>query len=176
MSTEVKERKLARHFELLDFDGDGYIERSDIRSFAERICEAAGTTPNSNEGKKIMQQGDKLWKALQRSLDHDGDQQVSRNEFVDSAGSDPVMKEAIQLGVAAFDVLDQDRDNKISRDEWTRMDQRLGVSMQDSRKGFDQLDKDSDGYVTKAEYTKGVEEFYRSQDPAAPGNWAFGSF
>ncbi|MFJ2031717.1 EF-hand domain-containing protein [Streptosporangium sp. NPDC087985] len=176
MKTEVKARKLVRNFELLDFDGDGFIEHADIRTFAERICDAGGVASNSHEGQKVIEQADKLWRALQQSMDSDGDQQVSRQEFIESANSSSVLTQAIQLGVLTFDVIDKDGDGRISRDEWTRLDQKLGIAQADSRKGFDQLDKDNDGYLTRAEFNKGVEEFYRSQDPAAPGNMTFGKF
>ncbi|GAA3508272.1 Ca2+-binding EF-hand superfamily protein [Streptosporangium album] len=176
MKTEVKGRKLARHFELLDFDGDGFIEQADIRMFAQRICEAAGVEPSSRESQKVLKEGDKLWHALQDSLDHDGDQRVSRQEFIGLAESDSVMAQAIQLGMAAFDVIDIDGDGRISRDEWTTLDKRIGVPAADSREGFSRLDIDMDGFVTRAEFAKGVEEFYRSSDVAAPGNLAFGKF
>ncbi|MFI6604515.1 EF-hand domain-containing protein [Nonomuraea sp. NPDC050536] len=176
MTTPIQERKLARHFELLDYDRDGYIEQSDMKMFAERICQAAGVAPTAPKGRKVMQQADMLWEMLHQSMDHDRDHQVSREEFVDAADMPSVMTEAIKLGIAAFEVMDQDGDGKISMAEWTKMDQRLGVDPAESRKGFGQLDKDNDGHLTKAEFTKGVEEFYRSDNASAPGNWAFGKF
>lgn len=176
MPQDVKERKLNRHFELLDLNSDGYIEHDDIMMFADRICEAAGVKPNAPQSEAFRQTGDNLWQALQKALDSDGDKRISRQEFVGSENLDAVMTEAIRLGVASFDVTDTDGDGRISREEWIRMDQRIGVARADSEKGFRQLDQDGDGYVTKEEYSRGVEEFYRSSDPTAPGNLAFGKF
>ncbi|WP_158088857.1 EF-hand domain-containing protein [Thermoactinospora rubra] len=176
MATQVQERKLARHFELLDYDRDGYIEQSDLKAFAERICQAGQVEPTSPEGRAVVQQAERLWQALQRAHDKNGDQAVSRQEFVDCAESEQVLKQAIQLGVAAFDVMDRDDDDRISMQEWLSLDRSLGVNAADSEEGFRRLDRDGDGHISKKEFTKGVEEFYRSSNSAAPGNWTFGRF
>jgi Ca2+-binding EF-hand superfamily protein len=172
---DIQERKLMRHFDLLDIDRNGYIEQDDIVAFAERITEAAGAmgTPQSQA---LRKEGDRLWQSLQMQLDADGDQRISRDEFISAGDLDMIMKEAVKFGVASFDVTDTDQDGKISLAEWIRRDQKLGVAKADSQKGFQQLDHDGDGFVSKAEYSKGVEEFYMSDDDAAPGNWAFGKF
>ncbi|WP_371494338.1 EF-hand domain-containing protein [Kitasatospora sp. NBC_00374] len=175
MPDPTQERKLRRHFELLDFDGNGFIEQSDIEEFVERITEAAGAegTPQSV---RLREEGGRLWRRLQKALDTDGDQRISRDEFVGAADLNAVMAMAVELGAASFEVTDTDRDGRISLQEWIRMDRKLGVSHADSMHGFRLLDRDGDGFVTRAEYVKGVEEFYRSDDPQAPGNWAFGGF
>ncbi|MFG2640363.1 EF-hand domain-containing protein [Streptomyces sp. NPDC048370] len=173
--TAVQERKLQRHFELLDLDQNGFIEQADLAEFAGRINDAAGAR-DSREGMALIAEADRVWQALQKALDTDGDQRISREEFISAGDIDHVMNEAIKLGKMSFDVVDSDHDGRISLDEWIRMDQKLGVARPESTKGFQQLDMDGDGFVTKSEYAKGVEDFYRSDDPQAPGNWAFGAF
>ncbi|GGT18023.1 EF-hand domain-containing protein [Streptomyces purpureus] len=175
MTAALKQRKLQRHFELLDIDGNGFIEQSDLREFADRITEAAGAE-GSPQSRALRTEADRLWQALQKTLDADGDQRVSRDEFISAADITQVMNEAVKLGKMSFDVIDSDQDGRISRQEWLRMDQKLGVAPADSEQGFQHLDMDGDGFVSKAEYAKGVEEFYRSDDPTAPGNWSFGKF
>ncbi|MEU9131159.1 EF-hand domain-containing protein [Kitasatospora sp. NPDC048540] len=175
MAGSIQERKLHRQFELLDLDGNGFIEQKDVAEFVERITEAAGAE-GTPQGEAMRQGAERLWQQLQQALDTDGDQRISRDEFVSSADLHAVMTEAIKLGAAAFDVTDTDGDGRISLQEWIRMDQKIGVLRGDSEQGFNRLDLDGDGYVSRAEYVQGVEEFYRSDDPSAPGNWAFGRF
>ncbi|MFJ1704745.1 EF-hand domain-containing protein [Kitasatospora sp. NPDC088346] len=175
MPDTAQERKLRQHFELFDFDGNGFIERSDIEAFVERITEAAGAE-GTPQGLRLREEGDRLWRHLQRTLDTDGDQRISRDEFVGAADLGVVLAMAVELGAASFEVTDTDRDGRISLQEWIGMDRKLGVSRADSLHGFRLLDLDGDGFVTRAEYLRGVEEFYRSDDPQAPGSWAFGGF
>jgi Ca2+-binding EF-hand superfamily protein len=75
-----------------------------------------------------------------RRADHNGDGVVTRREFL--GGDDAGAYDSDDDGVAArrFDRLDSNRDNRISRGEWT-----------ESRAAFERLDENNDGQLTRAE-------------------------
>ncbi|WP_370416558.1 EF-hand domain-containing protein [Streptomyces fradiae] len=175
MSSDVQERKLQRHFELLDMDHNGFIEQQDLVAFAERITESAGAM-GTPQAQAFHSEAERVWQALRKALDTDGDQRISRDEFISAADINQVMNEAVKLGRLSFDVVDRDGDGRISQAEWTRMDQSIGIPQKDSMAGFEHLDRDGDGYISRDEYQRGVEEFYRSDNPSAGGNWALGKF
>ncbi|WP_395366928.1 EF-hand domain-containing protein [Streptomyces sp. YH02] len=175
MPSDVQERKLQRHFELLDMDRNGFIEQQDLVAFADKITESAGAS-GTPQAQAFRSEAERVWQSLRKALDQDGDQRVSRDEFVSAADINQVMNEAVKLGHLSFDVIDRDGDGRISKAEWTRMDQSIGIPREDSMAGFEQLDRDGDGYISRDEYTRGVEEFYRSDNPSAGGNWVLGTF
>ncbi|EWC62216.1 calcium binding protein [Actinokineospora spheciospongiae] len=175
MPAQIQERKLSRLFELLDSDGSGFVEESDLEDFAAKAIAAAGAG-GSLEARIVQREASSLWRALQQTLDSDGDQRVSRAEFVAAADADAVTDGAIKLGVVIRDITDIDRDGLISLGEWVTLDAKLGIPRADSEQGFKALDVDGDGYVSKPEYVRGVEQFFRSDDEASPGNWAFGKY
>ena len=175
MPAEIQERKLSRLFQLLDTDGSGFVEESDLEDFAARAIAAAGAG-GSLEARIVQREAASLWQALQRTLDSDGDQKVSRDEFVSAADVNAVTDEAIKLGVVIRDITDIDQDGLISLGEWVTLDAKLGIPRSDSEQGFKALDADGDGFVSKPEYVKGVEQFFRSDDASSPGNWAFGKY
>jgi Ca2+-binding EF-hand superfamily protein len=76
-----------------------------------------------------------------RRADHNGDGVVTRREFLgmdDDAREDRVVDD--QVEARRFDLLDADRDNRISRREW-----------RESRAAFDAVDENRDGVLTRAE-------------------------
>ncbi|WP_424188275.1 EF-hand domain-containing protein [Actinokineospora sp. G85] len=175
MPATIQERKLDRLFTILDTDNNGYIEQSDFELFAAKVIDGAGAK-ETPEARIVRRQAASFWSTLSEALDADGDERVSRDEFASTADLEPVLDAAIKLGVSARDVTDIDHDGRISLSEWVTLDAMLGIPRTDSEEGFHALDTDGDGFVSQPEYVRGVEQFFRSEDASAPGNWAFGKF
>ena len=107
---------------------------------------------------------------------------ISKDEFLafnDVLVHDDAMYANLVRPLAEFaiDTFDTDGDGRISYDEmkaWYRCyritdDAVVATAILHS-------DLDGDGYVTHDELVALFEQFYRSTDPDAPGNWLFGSF
>ena len=71
---------------------------------------------------------------------------------------------------------DQNGDGKLSVQEYAKLGWCYGITEEAMREAFQHLDRNGDGYLTIEELTKAVDEFYRSDDPDAPGNWTFGPY
>lgn len=71
---------------------------------------------------------------------------------------------------------DRDGDQRLSADEFVKLEWCYGATEETARVIFQHLDRDEDGYLTIEECRQDAEEFYRSDDPAAPGNWLFGPY
>ncbi|MFD9734955.1 EF-hand domain-containing protein [Umezawaea sp. NPDC059074] len=128
---------MLRLFTLLDNNGNGVIDRSDLEGFATRIGAA---------DKAVA-----LWGALS-SLDADSDGVVAKHEFLAGADYDAVFEATVALHAALFDSADVDGDGRVSRAEWGAINSSLGISDADAESGFGTIDADRDGQVTRGEF------------------------
>jgi Ca2+-binding EF-hand superfamily protein len=71
---------------------------------------------------------------------------------------------------------DQDGDGKLSSQEYVKALWCCGVGEEAAREAFQHLDRDGSGYLTIEKILKALKEFYRSDDPEAPGNWLMGPY
>jgi Ca2+-binding EF-hand superfamily protein len=77
---------------------------------------------------------------------------------------------------AVFDILDEDNDGVISKDEYLKFFRSFRGNVEDGEIAFQKLDEDDKGYLTRKEFLDAVTEFHLSDDPDARGNWLFGPY
>ncbi|MFF3020210.1 EF-hand domain-containing protein [Streptomyces sp. NPDC057939] len=85
MDSAEYERKIAARFATFDQDGSGYIDREDFSTAARAVLAEFGTTARSYKGQAVFNGAEAFWQGMAGIADVDGDQRVSREEFVTGA-------------------------------------------------------------------------------------------
>lgn len=85
MDSAEYERKIAARFATFDQDGSGYIDREDFSTAARAVLAEFGTTARSDKGQAVFNGAEAFWQGMAGIADVDGDQRVSREEFVTGA-------------------------------------------------------------------------------------------
>ena len=113
--------------------------------------------------------------------DSDGDQKLTAAEFC--TAYDKMMANRAQFGVVIMGVIktivtlwDSNKDGKVSQPEYHAYMTAFHATDAEAAEAFRQLDRNRDGYLTTDELLKNAEEFFLSDDPAAPGNWLVGPY
>ncbi|MEM7538946.1 MAG: EF-hand domain-containing protein [Chloroflexota bacterium] len=181
MLTELQKKKLPNLFNLHDLDKNGVIEQADFEQFTQMVCGNQGIEIGSSEYTTLNERYMALWSGLSAMADTNQDNQVTLTEwysFCDTMLSTEGMYEQVSTPLAGliFDLVDHDNDGRISLDEYIAFVQTTGTEEAVATDVFSRLDHNQDGYLSTDEILMRLEEFFRSDDPAAPGNWFFGSF
>lgn len=85
MDSAEYERKIASRFAAFDQDGNGYIDREDFSGAAARLLSEFSTTTRSDKGQALYSGAEAFWQGMAGIADVDGDQRVSRAEFITGA-------------------------------------------------------------------------------------------
>ncbi|MFI6285959.1 EF-hand domain-containing protein [Streptomyces sp. NPDC051018] len=85
MDSAEYERKIASRFAAFDQDGNGYIDREDFSGAAAALLAEFSTTARSEKGQALYNGAEAFWQGMAGIADVDGDQRVSRQEFVTGA-------------------------------------------------------------------------------------------
>jgi Ca2+-binding EF-hand superfamily protein len=174
-ATDLMQRKLARMFALYDRDGDGLIEQADYERVADGFARTTGTPAGTEKYETLRTTYLGFWAQLAQAADHDHDGRVTLDEYASTYSRIGAMGPAIiAIADTIIRLTDRDGDGKISREEFSANLQAYDVSAADAGAAFGHLDRDGDGYLVREELLEDVEEFYTSDDPAAPGNWLVG--
>jgi hypothetical protein len=107
-------------------------------------------------------------------------EKIGKEEFVRIMKSSVIAPENFESAVGGIadgliGALDRDGNGSLSRDEYVRMYDALGVPPSTSTEAFKRLDRDGSGELSYAEFRQAIVEFYLSGDPNAPGNWLLGA-
>jgi len=180
MLTKLQKRKQTALFRRQDMNHDGFYGRADAQEFARRICEVLGLPPGSPEYALIHTRVGRRPDALRDFYKAKGDQ-YSLADYLELGDlivhDDDLFNDVITEQVkAVMGLWDRDGDGRLSADEFVKLEWCYAVDEEAAREAFRHLDRDGDGYLTIEECKKAAEEFYRSSDPDAPGNWLFGPY
>jgi Ca2+-binding EF-hand superfamily protein len=181
MLTEFQKRKLTALFHHQDMDHDGFVGKADYEQSAKRVGEIQNYPPGSPQYEALYAQNMAVWEQVRQVADKDGDNRVSLEEFLQSYEitlNDEKLSDRLvtQYTKGMLALWDRDGDGRLSGVEWVALLESHGVREEAAREAFRHLDQDSSGYLTTEELMKRVEEFYRSEDPDAPGNWLVGPY
>lgn len=81
----MDERRIAARFAGFDQDGNGYIDREDFYVAAKALLAEFGVTARSERGQALFAGAEAFWQGMAGIADVDGDQRVTREEFVTGA-------------------------------------------------------------------------------------------
>ena len=183
MLSKLQEKKLTHYFDILDHDGNGFIEIDDFVGIGENLAVLWDILPGTKEYKNIIDGTTQQWKALLATANAKSLEKASKEEFLLFADRYIVngAREEYDQYISAvvdgiFGMFDQNGDDVISFKEYIDLFMAFRIEIRDSAKSFVALDVNNDGFISQEELELAVEEFYRSDDPNAKGNWLFGDW
>ncbi|MBV7331009.1 EF-hand domain-containing protein [Chloroflexi bacterium TSY] len=170
---------MTRLFHLYDVNNDGYLSREDYEEVVNNLAKSHGLSSDSSAYKNIYANYMAVWDLLRRYTDNNRDSVVSLDEYL--ARYDVLLRQnevfdSIILTNAELiiEVTDTDGDGKVSEEEFVVSLMCHNVSEEDARAAFRHLDVRRYGFLTRSEWLRHIEEFYKSEDPNALGNWLIG--
>jgi juvenile hormone diol kinase len=120
-----------------------------------------------------------FWNGLEQVARARGASQVTVTdwlEYWDKILQSPAMYDEMvpPIGRTLFSILDHDGDGAVTADEYAQTLTNSGVDASEAGSVFERLDTNHDGLLSVDEFVALADQFFRSEDPAAPGNSLFG--
>ncbi|MZD03525.1 EF-hand domain-containing protein [Streptomyces sp. SID5785] len=160
----MDERRIASRFAGFDQDGNGYIDREDFYVAAKALLAEFGVPARSERGQALFAGAEAFWQGMAGIADVDGDQRVTREEFVTGAVkrlrdnperfaeiARPFLRGAIAVAGGAADVVTGDAERVLKV---------LGVDAQVASAAVAVLDADGDGRITEDEVVGGFARYF----------------
>ncbi|MET9774815.1 EF-hand domain-containing protein [Streptomyces sp. NPDC006367] len=151
------ERRIAARFATFDQDGNGYIDRQDFNAAAKALLAEFAVAARSDRGQALYAGAEALWQGMAGIADRDGDQRITRDEFVTAAvkrlrdNPEGFAEIARPFLHAVLAVADADGDGAVTVADTARVLTALGVPADAARAVAGELDADGDGRVGEAE-------------------------
>ncbi|WP_369390029.1 EF-hand domain-containing protein [Streptomyces sp. CG1] len=165
VSTEY-ERRIAARFATFDQDGNGWIDREDFSAAAKALLTEFAVTARSDKGQALYAGAEAFWQGMAGIADRDGDQRISREEFVSGAvkrlrdNPGRFAEIARPFLHAALAVADEDGDGRIGVADTARVLRALHVQADTARSAAELLDADTDGTITEADLVPAIARYF----------------
>ena len=166
MVTSEYERRIAARFAGFDQDGNGYIDREDFSGAAKALLAEFDTAARSDRGQALYIGAEAFWQGMAGIADRDGDQRITREEFVNGAvkrlrdNPDRFAEIARPFLHAALAVADSDGDGSATVEEAARALKALGVPEEVATAAAASLDTDADGKVGETEVVTAFARYF----------------
>ncbi|MFF8972316.1 EF-hand domain-containing protein [Streptomyces sp. NPDC014995] len=166
MVSSEYERRIAGRFATFDQDGNGYIDREDFGAAAKAVLAEFGTPARSDKGQALYAGAEAFWQGMAGIADRDGDQRITRDEFVNGAvkrlrdNPDRFAEIARPFLHAALDIADADGDGRATVEDTARVLTALGATHEAARAAAAALDADADGKVGEAEIVPAFARYF----------------
>ena len=179
MATELQKRKWPNLFKMLDFNGDGVVEKADIETMAIQIAGMRGFSPGSPQHEELHGSFMGFWSGVEELADTDKDDKVSLAEWLaywTKVTESPQMYQSVNkpLSEFIFGLLDEDGDGQITIDEYRQFYKMMRMSEAFADEMFSKLDLNQDDGISMEGLLTLTEQFFVGDDPNAPGNLFFG--
>ncbi len=181
MVSELRTRKYTALFACFDFDKNGVLEKGDYEQFSRNLAEAYKLAPGTTEHALMHAETMSLWDFIESVADKDGDNAVQVDEFIaayDQMTSRDDTFAQLLGGYASFVIRmgDRDRDGMLDEDEYATILWCYGITDADARAAFRHIVPDGGTHLSNEAMERVFAEFFRSDEPYAPGNWMIGPF
>jgi len=166
MVSSEYERRIAARFAGFDQDGNGYIDREDFSAAAKAVLAEFGTTARCDKGQALYVGAEAFWQGMAGIADRDGDQRITREEFVSGAvkrlrdNPERFAEIARPFLHAAVDIADTDGDGAATVEDTARVLRILGVDEGIVHSVAAALDTDGDGKVGEAEILPAFARYF----------------
>ncbi|GAA2547600.1 MULTISPECIES: EF-hand domain-containing protein [Streptomyces] len=164
MVTSEYERRIAARFATFDQDGNGYIDREDFSGAAKALLAEFGIAARSDKGQALYVGAEAFWQGMAGIADRDGDQRITREEFVNGAvkrlrdNPDRFAEIARPFLHAALDVAGTD--GAATAEDVARVLEVLGVPGDLARTAATTLDTDGDGRIGEEETVRAFARYF----------------
>jgi Ca2+-binding EF-hand superfamily protein len=182
MLTKLQKQKLTRFFDIWDANGDGVITREDPKQVAQNLIRLQGLKPDSPGYEGFYSGFLSYQDDFLQAVDVDQSGQVSLEEWLvyhqEMLQDEKRFEGSVVMTIGAmFALMDRNGDGVISLEEYGEWMKAFRIEEQDiTGKVFQKLDLNGNGTLSKEEVLQLTREFFYSDDPDAPGNWALGPF
>ncbi|MER6157448.1 EF-hand domain-containing protein [Streptomyces sp. NPDC001868] len=166
MVSSEYERRIAARFATFDQDGNGWIDREDFSAASKAVLNEFGTTARSDKGQALYGGAEAFWQGMAGIADRDGDQRITREEFVNGAvkrlrdNPDRFAEIARPFLHAALAVADTDGDGRATVEETARVLKALGAPEEVATAAAATLDSDADGKVDEVEVVTAFARYF----------------
>jgi Ca2+-binding EF-hand superfamily protein len=166
MVSSENERRIAARFATFDQDGNGYIDREDFSGAAKALLAEFGTAARSDRGQALYIGAEAFWQGMAGIADRDGDQRITREEFVNGAvkrlrdNPDRFAEIARPFLHAALAVAGTGGDGTAGVEDVARVLEVLGVPEGLARTAAAALDPDGDGRVGEEEVVRSFARYF----------------
>ncbi|WP_460066891.1 EF-hand domain-containing protein [Streptomyces sp. YKOK-I1] len=166
MVSSEYERRIADRFATFDQDGNGYIDREDFGAAAKALLAEFGTAARSDKGQALYAGAEAFWQGMAGIADRDGDQRITRDEFVGGAvkrlhdNPGRFAEIARPFLHAVLDLADADGDGLATVEDTARVLRVLGVREDLARTVAAALDADSDDKVGEQDIVPAVARYF----------------
>jgi Ca2+-binding EF-hand superfamily protein len=160
------ERRIATRFAGFDQDGNGCIDREDFSGAVKSLLAEFATTARSDKGQALFVGAEAFWQGMAGIADRDGDQRITRDEFVNGAvkrlrdSPDRFAAIARPFLHAALAVADGDADGAVTVEEVGRALRVLGVREDIADTAAAGLDADDDGRIAEDEIVTAFAQYF----------------
>jgi EF hand domain-containing protein len=165
MVSSEYERRIAARFALFDQDGNGWIDREDFSGAAKALLAEFATAARSDKGQALYAGAEAFWQGMAGMADRDGDQRITRTEFVTGAvkrlrdNPDRFAGIAGPFLHAAFQLV-AGPDGTATVDGVARVLRTLGVPEDIARTAAAGLDADGDGRLAEPELVPAFARYF----------------
>lgn len=166
MANSEYERRIAARFSGFDQDGNGYIDREDFNVATKAVLAEFGTAARSDKGQALYVGAEAFWQGMAGIADRDGDQRITRQEFVNGAvkrlrdNPERFAEIARPFLHAALAVADTDGDGAATVDETARVLKALGAPEDIAVAAAGTLDADADGRIGEVEIVSAFARYF----------------
>lgn len=180
MLTQLQTQKLTHYFDVLDFLKNGIIQFEDFKAIGENLCVLWGFREGTEPYKNCMDRCESSWNEFRKFCGKDAkgaylEEWLAFADVMLVNGSEEIYDRYVTKMVdEIFNYFDTNHDNYISLDEYVDLFMAYRIEIRFSARSFTKLDLNHDDLLSREEIQSAVREYFRSDDPNAPGNWLFG--